>query len=106
LIKKLKIKHKNMEILLAIGVSFFLQAFKWLSNKFGKKATKNAVYLLLFSVSLLVTILTESNLVSWDMINEYSRLLLLSVGFYESMIKRLAPYLLDTMNKTLKKTKV
>lgn len=92
-----------MEILLAIGVSLFLEAVKWLSAKFGKTATKNVVYLLLFAASLAVTVLTQSNIISWDTINEYGKLLLLSVGFYEGMIKRLAPFLSDVAVKAFAK---
>jgi hypothetical protein len=90
-----------MEILFAIGVSLFLQAYKWVSKKFGKTATKNVVYLLLFAVSLAVTILTEANIVSWEAINEYGGLLLLAVGFYEGIIKRLAPFLSETVSRAV-----
>jgi hypothetical protein len=88
-----------MEILLAIGVSLFLELFKWVTGKIGKGATKNVVYMLLFAVSLGVTVLTQKNIVSWDTINEYGKMLLLAIGFYEGMIKRLAPFLSATFLK-------
>ncbi len=87
-----------MEILLATAVSIFLQIIKNISKKIGKEMTKNLVYILLFVFSLGIVILTEVQIISWDTINRYIQILLLAVGFYEGILKKLTPFIDKVFN--------
>ena len=83
-----------MEVLIALVSSLFLQAVKWLSDKVGKKATKNVILLLLFALSLVFVLVTEQNWVSVEALEKFVALVLMAIGVYEGLLMRLGPFLL------------
>lgn len=92
--------------MLAIVTSMIIEAYKLIQTKYGDKATKRAVYLGLFGLSLLWTVLTQTNLISTEAVQEFVKLVIYAVGVYEVLIKnikRLLPYFGDTISSAPKK---
>jgi len=80
-----------MELALLLGAvsSILLEAYKWLSGRFGKEATNRAMYIGMFALALGWTMLLQQNLISVEAANHFVETLVASVGVYEIIIKNL-----------------
>ncbi len=94
-----------MEILLGILTSFLLEVYKKLSIKFGKEATKRTIYLGLFALSLLWTLLETKGLISFEVLKTYIGLVALAVANYELIIRKVIPILSNKVSEALNETK-
>lgn len=78
-----------MELLLGVASSFILEFYKWLAKRYGKAAGKRAIYLGLFALTLVWTVLIQTRLISVDAVRGFVSMLLYAVGVYEVLIKNL-----------------
>lgn len=73
--------------LLAAGTSVVMEAYKWLVGRYGVEATRRSIYLGVFALSLLWTVLQQTNLVSLEAAQQFGQMVLVSIGTYELIIK-------------------
>lgn len=77
-----------MEFIIAALVSILTQAFKKLSERFGYKATKNAVVLAVFVLAFAGAVLKMKGVISTELIDEVMKIGALSIAMYEVIYKR------------------
>ena len=89
-----------MEILFSIVVSSLTSIVRGLSKKFGKEPTKKAIALLVLVLSVGAALLYERGIISVELIEYSVRILLIAVGYYELVYKKI---LSPVFNATAKK---
>lgn len=78
-----------MEILLGVVSSLLLELYKKIQNKLGKEVTRRVIHLSLFILSVVWVVLTQENIITMEAVAEFVKLLGVSVGTYELLIKNL-----------------
>ena len=78
-----------MELLLAIISSFILEFYKWLAKRYGKKPSKNVIYLVLLGLWLSWTIVLKTQIINEEALKSFVSMVLYAIGIYEILIKNL-----------------
>jgi len=78
----------QIQLLLGVLASGILELTKLLSKKFGEELSKKIVYITLFLLVLLFTVLTNKNIISKEMINSFLITLSGAVTTYQLIIKK------------------
>lgn len=78
-----------MELLLGAVSSLLIEFFKWINKRFGKQVTKRAIYLALFALSLIWTVLIHTGVINEQAVKDFFSMLLYAIGIYEILIKNL-----------------
>jgi len=78
-----------MEILLGIIAALLLEGYKKLSAKYGTMTTYRSIYLGLFAIALVATLVTTVYPISVDAAKIFVSIVVSAVGTYEIILKRL-----------------
>ena len=78
-----------MEILLGIIAALLLEGYKKLSAKYGTMTTYRSIYLGLFAIALVATVVTTVYPISVDAAKIFVSIVVSAVGTYEIILKRL-----------------
>lgn len=77
-----------MEILISIGISSGVQILKVVAKKIGLELTKKITAGVVLLSCLAFSYLMERDILTWEMIQSFSSLFLISVGYYEIVYKK------------------
>ena len=78
-----------MEIILGVVSSILVEMYKRLESKYGKKTTSRMIHLVLFGLALVWTILIQQQIISWETLESFIKLLGIAVGTYELILKNI-----------------
>ena len=78
-----------MEILISIVISALTEFVKWVSAKIGYDLTSRLVSLLVLLFCLIGAVLYTKGIVTWEMVNEWGKIALMALGWYEVVYKRI-----------------
>lgn len=73
--------------------AILMEGYKWIASRYGKEATRRTIYLGVFAVALLWTVMTQTNMVSQEAATVFAKMVMTSVGVYEVLIKSLKNFL-------------
>lgn len=89
-----------MEILIGIVISTLTGLSKWIANKFGVELGKKLVTGVVFVLCIVGAYLYKTQIISVELLKETVNLLLIAVGYYELIYKRiLTPVFKALVNK-------
>ena len=78
-----------MEIIIGFSITLLMEISKIISKKYGKEIGSKAIRCIVFSISLIVTILLSTEIVSKETFESVIITFGIAIGFYESIIKRI-----------------
>ena len=89
-----------MEILIGIVISTLTEISKWIVSKLGKEMGKKLVTGVVFVLCVVGAYLYKTQIISTELIKEIISFLLIAVGYYELVYKRiLTPVFNALVNK-------
>lgn len=77
-----------MELLFGALTTIIIEIHKRYMNKVGEKLTEAILFLGIFILVLVWTVLTQTNIIAWETVMFIGKVITISVGTYELLIKR------------------